>query len=555
MASKSKPAWQGRAVPFAEADARYGLARLADKVWGLDAIFPPGEPRPVRVVRGASGEAKVPRGITVIDGDLDVDVLRWRARDEAVLVITGTLRVGTLLLSGPANLWLGALVAQALVATELSHAGSLIVTGDCAAPAIVMLGDGEHILPRTFGGRIVQRDAALLARRWGRAEPASGALAAGIATLDDVAAAIADGRTVVRSVAEIGPTLHGRPIATLEELGSTRDTRALATIAEGTVFPRVVKLDLPEHALNARAASMRWPVLEQLSMDGPHSIPVGSTTPDAVAIPDDMFASMPELRRLRITAFRALPPAVLTIAKLESLDLDQAIFNPVFYTRPDPGLRLADLATLRARYPQLRIAFGADVCFELPAKVAEAITAATKTAQLLAAGKLDEAIELVEAVLGEIALDPGVYSHVLRYDLRALAIFAHAKRDDARATAHAQLGLAELGPPSGWFLSDRGLGSCRQLAKLAGNHLAWSLRTRDPQTALGHVELALRGSTLGVDDHVFDTHARILLALGRHEEAYRVVAQVVRGNPKFEAVRDIVRSRGYRSFTKETDVR
>ncbi len=542
-------------MAFAEADAAYGLSRLADKVWGLDAIFPPGERRPVRVVRGASGAATVPRGITVIDSDLVVETLRWRAREEAVLVVTGTLRVGALLVSGPANLWLGELVARELVATELSYAGSLIVTGECVAPAIVMLGDGEHVVPKTFGGRIVQRDAALLARRWRRAEPASGALAAGIATLDDVVAAVSDGRAVVRSVVEIGPTLHGRPIATLEAIGSTRDVRALATIAEGTVFPRVVRLELPEHALNSRAARMRWPVLEQVSMSGPHSLPIGSNTPDAVAIPDDMFASMPELRRLRITGFRALPPAVLAISKLESLDLDQAIANPVFYTRPDPGLRLADLATLRARYPQLRLAFGGDVCFELPAKVGETVAAATRIATLLAAGEDARATELVEAVLAEIALDPGVYSHVLRYDLRALAIFACAKEDEARAIEHAHLGLAELGPPSGWLISERGSGACRQLAKLAGNLLAWSLRTRDPETALGHVEMALRGSTLGIDDHVFDTHARILLALGRHEEAYRVVAQVVRGNPKFEAVSDIVKSRGYRAFARRIDVR
>jgi hypothetical protein len=52
------------------------------------------------------------------------------------------------------------------------------------------------------------------------------------------------------------------------------------------------------------------------------------------------------------------------------------------------------------------------------------------------------------------------------------------------------------------------------------------------------------------DVGVFDTDARVLLALGRRDEAYDVVAQVVREDPKFAAVRDIVGSRGYRAYAK-----
>ena len=548
--------WRGKTRAFADADRSWGITRFADRVWGLDAIFSPAEQRPVvRVVAGTGGDVVLPRGIFVIDGDLVADSFVWRAHAEGtVVVVTGTVTAKHVAVAGPANLWVDRLVAE-LVTTELTYAGS-VIANTVSAPVWLHLGDGEVVIPKADPGRIIVPDDRLGARRFRRAEPASGALAVA-PHLDDVLVALAEQSAVVRSADEIGPTIHGRPVATLEALASTRDARALARLPDGTVFPRLRRLALPECANNAHASRMRWPVLEALEMAGPHTIPVGSNIADDDAIPPRLFAAMPELRRVHVRAVRRMSPAMLEIPKLESLDLDQQIFNPVFYTRPEPGLLVADILALKARYPELRMAFGSDVCFELPPESGAAVAASERTAKLMSAGQLDEGVALVEEMLAGIARAPVLYSHVNRYDLRSLAVWGCSKlaeREgralDPRALEHARVGLAELGPPSGWFLSRKGLASCRQLAKLAGNHLAWTERDRDPAGALALVELALLGATLGTDDYVFDTYARILLALERREEAYDVVAKIVRGNPKFAPVSDIVKSRGYRAHVR-----
>jgi hypothetical protein len=545
--------WQSiDVVPFAAADARFALSRLADKIWGLDAIFPPEQPRPdVLIVRGGGGEVALGRGVYVIEGDLVARSLAWCAREDAVLVITGRLEVDTLVVAGPANLWVDRLVAGELVVADLSYGGSLIVSTAATAPAWLVLGDGEVVLPKRTPGRIIQPDHQLVARRFKRAEPASGALAAGIARASDVLAALADGRPIVRSTAEIGPALHGRPIATLEAVTATRDVRAFATLPDGAVFPRLATLELPDCTANAGVARLHWPVLEQLVMHGPHAIPVGTDIPSDVAIPRGMFAGMPALRRVHVRAFRDLAPALLEIPALERLDLAQEIFNPVFHKPPVPGLLLADIATLAARYPTLKLAFADDICFELPPEFATAVAAAIEVATLATRGQLREAAALVDPILDAIEQAPLLYSHVNRYDLRSLAVWIHAKLAEPEiASRHARAGLAELGPPSGWFVSKKGLASCRQLAKLAGNHLAWTERERDPVAALAHVELAVLGATPRVDDYVFDTHARILMILGRSAEAYEIVERIVRGDPGFEPVQDLATSPAFTAYLR-----
>ncbi|MGW1069806.1 hypothetical protein ACWD4F_35520 [Streptomyces aureus] len=82
-------------------------------------------------------------GIHVLDGDLTVDgTLVFTEWDQAnVLIVTGDLRVGNLLVEDEAHLYVGgALRVEGLLVSGLSHGGMLAVAGETTAEACLCAG-------------------------------------------------------------------------------------------------------------------------------------------------------------------------------------------------------------------------------------------------------------------------------------------------------------------------------------------------------------------------------------------------------------------------------
>jgi hypothetical protein len=553
-------------VPFAVADERFGLRRIADRFWGLEALYPAGL-RSVRVHSGAARLAgpllleRAASGITVVDGDVDVDgCLRWvQPAGAAVLVITGRLALDRLVLEGQPGLWLqGGLRASALLLTALSHEGSLVVRRSLRAPAWIQWQErGELLLPGSFRGRVIQSDSRMDLDAFPQAERASHALAADLPRplrLTTVVQRVARGQAVLcPETAPSGPSWKGRPTALVTELSlAATDAPVAARIPAGTVWPQLRALFLGGHALNRAAAGWDLPALEELTVCGPH-VPPGLSSDKGQVIPDDMFARMPRLARLRLLHFRSLPEAVFHVPTLRSLDLSQQLANPVFHSPPEPGLRLSDIERLRRERPALRLAFGDDVCGELPSVVARCIDELLVVARTLGEKRLAEAERRILRLRRQVEANRAVISDVLWYDLLAMAIFtqnglsstgrgAARRRHELAVLALAEEALACLGDPGGWFVSSTARAACCQLAMSAGNAVAWRLHRRDPQRALAAIDIAVAGAGHERSPQaaaIADTQVRVLLVLGRQEEAFAAAQRGLAIAPSFGPLQDI----------------
>ncbi len=569
-----------RHVPFAEADAAYRLTQLADRFWGLDALFADGldevRVRPGSVRHHGALEGLTPSvGITVIDGDLTVTGrFHWRHAPSgpgSVLLVTGDVHVGALVLEGEPNLWVkGALKVDDLVLTALEAGGSLVVDRALAAKAWLQWQPrGEIRVRSAFRGRVIQRDERMNLTAFPKAERASAALSTELArplTLDAVIRRFRRGLSVIEPTARpTGPTWKGRPLDLLTELSISTSREELAAakkLPKNARFPALKSLVLGGCELNPVIAGWQLPELEALTVCGPHAPPgiIGVDGDDH--LDPALFSHMPRLSRLRIQHFRALPEAVFTIPTLKSLDLAQELANPVFHRYPKPGLRRRDLARLRKERPHLHVAFADDVCRELPKATAKAIAELHAIQTLLLRASYAKAKPRALKLWAFAEKNRETFTDVGRFDIMAQLLCIHGCLGDAATgaaqTAHyqrqrevAELAMSEVGDPAGWFISTAANDACRELAMYASNMLAWELREKEPERALEIIRvgaLASVGKTNFRVPAIFDTEARILLNLGRTEEAYAAARRGLQVDPSFAALQDIKRSRPYQRW-------
>ncbi|MBD0841517.1 leucine-rich repeat domain-containing protein [Streptomyces sp. TRM68416] len=271
------------------------------------------------------------------------------------------------------------------------------------------------------------------------------------------------------------------------------------------------------------------------------------------ALPDCAFARTPNLRHvdLSFNELTTLPEPFYALRHLEFVDLR--------YSRLDQPTR----ERLRGTFPHVRIDLrdtgtrGTDVddanwqAVHTLVKDGGAKLRAQDHQQ--AATAFEEAIAL--CVPGSRYSDyDQLYAHYGLVD--ALGHLAdHAPERDRPAMAVKLIRYAEqalaLIPGTIWHLTDEGAFQ-EEVKRRTGNALAWHLlHSGEPERALTAVEQALTVASAPEYDFIRDTQVRVLLALGRTEDAYRVADRVLTRDPSFDDLTDIAALPEFQSWRRE----
>lgn len=258
-------------------------------------------------------------------------------------------------------------------------------------------------------------------------------------------------------------------------------------------------------------------------------------------LPDDAFSRMPGLRYvdLSFNELTTLPEPFYALRHLE--------FAGLQYTKLDRPT----LDRLRTRFPHTRLdlrhtAIPADVVHD---PNWQAVHALVRTgAEKLSGQQCAEAVTAFEEAVA-LCLPGTRYSdHDQLYAHYGLVnaygtLVGNAQDADrpglnARLVRHAEQALSLI-PDTIWHFTDEGVFQ-EEVRRRAGNALAWHLlRGGEPERALAAVEQALTVADGSDHDFVRDTQVRILLALGRTDDAYRVADTVLTREPSFEDFADI----------------
>lgn len=259
-------------------------------------------------------------------------------------------------------------------------------------------------------------------------------------------------------------------------------------------------------------------------------------------LPDDAFARMPNLRVLDLSFnhVTTLPESLYGLEHLESVDLrythlDRETVDRLCAAFPRVRLDLRDVpVTEDSDDPNWRRVH------DLTKKGGEA----------LGDGEHDRAVELFERAL-ELCV-PGrafseydqlyaLYGAVDCYaDIAERSEADHAAASD-RLVDRAERALA-LVPATIWHFTPMGAFQ-EEVRRRTGNALAWHLLGRgELDRALAVVDTALDAAEGAEHDFIRDTRVRVLLALGRTEEAYLEADRVLTRHPDFADFADIKRS-------------
>ncbi len=270
------------------------------------------------------------------------------------------------------------------------------------------------------------------------------------------------------------------------------------------------------------------------------------------ALPDDAFAAMPNLRRLDLSFndLKTLPESFYGLRQLEFADLQ--------YTKLDGRT----LDRLRDTFPQVRIDLRN---VERRTKDVDdpnwrAVHELVKEGGGRITGDPAEAVSSFEGALA-LCL-PGarfsdydqLYAHYgLVTTLGQLVTDAEDDAERAALTdklmryAEEALGLVPE-PWMVWHFTDEGAFQ-QEVTRRAGNALAWHLMKRgDLEHALSTVERALTFAAEPDYDYIRDTKVRILLAMGRADDAFVIVDQVLTRTPDFGDFADLSADPDFRSW-------
>ncbi|MFF9572447.1 hypothetical protein [Streptomyces sp. NPDC014685] len=254
------------------------------------------------------------------------------------------------------------------------------------------------------------------------------------------------------------------------------------------------------------------------------------------SLPDDAFARTPNLRHIDL-AFNeliTLPEAFFALRHLES-----ATFQGAKFDRPT-------LDRLRETFPRTRLDLrdigGTEVVHDPNWQAVHALVGeGSRKAPKEAIAAYEEAIAL--CVPGACYSDyDQLYAHYALVntlgELADNASDADRPALDAELVRYAERAMALL-PDTIWHFTDEGAFQ-EEVRRRTGNALAWHLlRNGEPERALTAVEQALAEAEGPSHDFIRDTQVRVLLALGRTDDAYRVADQVLTREPEFEDLTDL----------------
>ncbi|MGY3061504.1 Leucine-rich repeat (LRR) protein [Streptomyces sp. TE3672] len=258
------------------------------------------------------------------------------------------------------------------------------------------------------------------------------------------------------------------------------------------------------------------------------------------ALPDDAFTHLSNLRHIDLSfnELTTLPESFFGLRRLE--------FAGLRYTKLDRPT----LERLRAMFPRTRLDLRdtgtKEVVHDPNWQSVHALvrTGAEKQAaqdHAAAVTAFEEAVAL--CVPGACYSDyDRLYAH---YGLvNALGQLADNAPDaDRPEPATKLIRYAEqtlsLIPGTIWHFTDEGAFQ-EEVKRRTGNALAWHLlHSGEPERALAAVEQALTVADAPEYDFVRDTQVRVLLALGRTDDAYRVADQILTRDPSFGDLTDI----------------
>ncbi|MEV5676472.1 hypothetical protein [Streptomyces sp. NPDC052179] len=258
------------------------------------------------------------------------------------------------------------------------------------------------------------------------------------------------------------------------------------------------------------------------------------------ALPDDAFTHLPNLRHINLSfnELTTLPESFFGLRRLK--------FAGLWYTKLDRPT----LERLRAMFPRTRLDLRDTATKEVvhdpnwQSVHALVRTGAEKQAaqdHAAAVTAFEEAVAL--CVPGTCHSDyDRLYAH---YGLvNALGQLAdNAPEADRPEPTTKLIRYAEqtlsLIPGTIWHFTDEGAFQ-EEVKRRTGSALAWQLlHSGEPERALAAVEQALTVADGPEYDFVRDTQVRVLLALGRTGDAYRVADQILTRDPSFGDLTDI----------------
>ncbi|WP_326767381.1 leucine-rich repeat domain-containing protein [Streptomyces sp. NBC_01591] len=265
------------------------------------------------------------------------------------------------------------------------------------------------------------------------------------------------------------------------------------------------------------------------------------------SLPDDAFARTPNLRHLDL-AFNELTTLPEPFFALRHLEF--ANFRGTKLGRPT-------LDRLRATFPRTRLHLKGvavkEVVHDPNWQAVHALVgdgAGKGPKEAIAAYK--EAIAL--CVPGSSYSDyDQLYAHYalvnILGDLSDKATDTDRPALDAELVRYAEQAMSLI-PDTIWHFTDEGAFQ-EEVRRRTGNALAWHLlHGGEPERALTAVEQALAEAEGPAHDFIRDTQVRILLALGRTDDAYRAADQVLTRDPGFADLTDIAALPGFQQWRR-----
>lgn len=176
----------------------------------------------------------------------------------------------------------------------------------------------------------------------------------------------------------------------------------------------------------------------------------------------------------------------------------------------------------------------------------------------------DQALKMFDS--GEVADDYNfIYIHYSKMWIYGQLAYRPNNLSEADMQRYQDLGLAEaklcleLVPTNAlvWHYTDEGQFH-KETIRYASNTVAWYLYEHAQPSDTSGLEAALEAIERGVafaDEprhyYLHDTKVRILLKMGRTDEAYRIVQRILQAEPDFGDFKDLKKDKGYKKWLSQ----